>query len=195
MGRANHIGQDHGFDALEFAGKSHLCGHFAAAVGVVAAVAVPVNVPSVSPVALRFFAVEEGDPDVEKMLSRAEQARQFDHGSGAGAAIIGSDKVGYAYGVVVRGVENDSGVRAMQLDHNVFHRQIAENRRSVKIVLLDRAAVAFELADNVGLRSANAVRIRRPRPNLYEMPHVFVCAGPVECGVYIGRELSSRSSA
>jgi len=83
----------------------------------------------------------------------------------------------------------------MQFDHNVFHRQIAENRRSVKIVLLDRAAVAFELADNVGLRSANAVRIRRPRPNLYEMPHVFVCAGPVECGVYIGRELSSRSSA
>src|SRR5947199_10877172 len=60
MGRANHIGQDHGFDALEFAAKSHLCGHFAAAVGVVAAVAVPVNVPSVSPVALRFFAVEEG---------------------------------------------------------------------------------------------------------------------------------------
>src|SRR5256884_5331811 len=58
--------------------------------------------------------------------------------------IFGSDKVGYAYGVVVRGVENDSGVRAMQFDHNVFHRQIAENRRSVKIVLLDRAAVALD---------------------------------------------------
>jgi hypothetical protein len=77
----------------------------------------------------------------------------------------------------------------MKLDDNVFHRQIAENRGSVKIVLLDRTAEAFELADDVSLRSANAVRIGRPRSDLHQMADVFVSPCAVECRVSIGVEI------
>src|SRR5467141_1714673 len=148
---ANHIGEDHGFEALQFTGERHLSGHFAAAESVVAIIVFPLNAGAIGPVALRFFAIEENDPHIERVSSCAEQARQLEHGSGARAAVVRAHEVGNANGIVMRGIENDAGARAGKFDYDVFHSQIADQRRSVEVVLFDRTAVAFQLPNDVGL--------------------------------------------
>ena len=68
----------------------------------------------------------------------------------------------------MRGVENDAGAGAVKFDDDIFHLKAAENRRAMKIVLFDRAAEAFELANDVGLSAVNSLGRRRPRADLHE---------------------------
>src|SRR5467141_378232 len=148
---ADHVGEDHGLEARQFTGERHLSGHFAAAESVVAIIVFPLNAGAIGPVALRFFAIEENDPHMERILSCAEEARQLEHGSGARAAVVRAHEVGNANGIVMRGVENDAGARAGKFDYDVFLRMIGGPRRSVEVVLFDRTAVAFQLPNDVGL--------------------------------------------
>ena len=84
----------------------------------------------------------------------------------------------------MRGVENDARARAGKFDDNIFHGEIAEGRRAVEVVLFDRTAVAFQLANDIRLRAMNPVRCRRPRANFHEVTDVLVRARTIElCGV------------
>src|SRR5215472_1029423 len=186
--RTNHIGQDHGFHALEFSGSRHLCGHFAAAEGVVAPVVVPLNAGAIFPMALSFFPVEESNPHVERVLAAAKEAREFKHRASAGTAIVRAHEVRDAHSVVVRGVKDNARARTVQFDDDVFHRQVAKHGRSMKVMLLDRASETLQLADDVLLRASDSIGFRRSRPDLHQVTHMFVSPRAIKCRGRIARE-------
>ncbi len=85
-------------------------------------------------------------------FSAAQHSRQFQHGSGAGTAVVGTDKVLNSHRIVVRGIKNDASPIARDLRDDVPHGQIAQCRRPMKIVFLYLASVTLELSRDVFLR-------------------------------------------
>jgi hypothetical protein len=90
----------------------------------------------------------------------------------------------------VRGVEDDTAAGAGNLGDDIFHRDIAERRRAVEVVLLDSAPKAFELADDVGLCAMDSVGAWRAWTDFDQFANVFECLGAIEatgCGRREGR--------
>src|SRR5205807_7145954 len=58
---------------------------------------------------------------------------------------------------------DDAGPRTRNFGDDIFHRQITNRRRGVKIVLFDVASVALELFNDVGLCLTNRIRPRWAR--------------------------------
>ena len=57
----------------------------------------------------------------------------------------------------------------------------------MEVMLFDRTAEAFQLADNVSLSTMDSVRRGRPRPNIHQLTDVLVRARTVEISRFGGR--------
>ena len=115
---------------------------------------------------------------------------QFQHHAGRGAAVIGSHKVGEALGIVVRKEEDDVLRRSGDFRHDVLHFHIAEGRRSMEGLGIDRTAESFQLLSDVVLGAMAAVRSGRARPDGYHIGDVLKSLLAVEPSGLIGRRRS-----
>src|ERR1700740_777896 len=180
MGRSNHVGKNHCFDAFKVSRECHARRHLAAAIGVIRIS--PLDAILVGPLALRLFAVEKYNPHIESALYLAatEKPCQLKHRASARTSIVGANEVRHAQGVIVRGVEDDVAICTGNLSNYVFHCNITEWRRAMEILLFDLAPKPLELADDISLRATNSIRGWRSRSDFDQLAHVFVSLGAVE---------------
>ena len=86
----------------------------------------------------------------------AEQTCQLEHHRRGGAAVISTDEVVEALGVVVGAQEDHARFFTGNFHQDIFHREAAHGSVCAKGVRLDVAAIAFQFREKVILYLRNS---------------------------------------